>query len=75
VVSYLSYDEFVRLLKAVVHTAKPDARFCLRQFLSRYQIPVELKTHFQREPDLESKLEKEDRAFVYQFTVGRIVSK
>lgn len=72
VVSYLDYPRFVKLLKAIRHAAKPGARFCLRQFMSRYAIPKELESSMIREPELEKQLEHEDRAFVYHFTVGTI---
>lgn len=72
VASYLSYDNYVRLLKAMHHSAKPGARFCLRQFISRYRLPEEFAPLFKIEPDLAKELEKQDRAFVYHFTVGTV---
>ena len=72
VASYLSYDSFVSLLNVIVHSAKPGARFCLRQFLSNHKIPNHLKHHFCQEPELERKLERKDRACVYHFNVGVI---
>ncbi len=70
--SYLSKNEFTRLTNAMLRTAKPNARFCLRQFMSNYQIPVELQTHFKRDEKLEQKLDLDDNCFVYRFTVGQI---
>lgn len=72
VASYMDQATFLRLLKALFRAAKPQARFCMRQFMSRYKIPEGLKPYFQTEPELESQLEREDRAFVYHFTVGKI---
>ena len=53
-------------------TAKPGARFCLRQFLSSYEIPPHLRKHFVRDLSLERKLEDVDNCFVYRFMVGNI---
>lgn len=72
VASYMPYEQFTRLLKAIHHAAKPHARICLRQFMSRYRIPSALESHFNFEPDLQHQLEKEDRTFVYHFTVGTV---
>lgn len=74
VASYLSYPRFVSLLNQMIRTAKPGARFCLRQFLSSYEIPAHLQPFFIRDKDLEVKLEKEDSCFVYRFLVGTIAS-
>lgn len=73
VASYLNQEQFLRLLKAMYRSAKPGARFCMRQFMTRYKIPEGLKPYFAREPQLEKQLEKEDRAFVYDFTIGKIL--
>lgn len=72
VASYLSLEDFERLTKSLARVAKPGARFCIRQFLSRYTLPRELSEHFERDPDLEHALEKEDRCFLYRFMVGRV---
>ena len=72
VASYLSYSDFVRLLRGIIKTAKPGARFCLREFLSSHPIPSELQPYFKRERKLEKELEKEDNCFVYRFMVGTI---
>jgi S-adenosylmethionine-diacylglycerol 3-amino-3-carboxypropyl transferase len=75
VVSYLDHDSFLRLMKGIYRTAKPGARFCLRQFISRYQIPATMEHCFERDSALEKTLEKEDRAFVYHFTIGTVIKK
>lgn len=72
VASYLSSSKFERLLKGIVRTAKPGARFCLRQFLSTYTIPDHLKPFFVRNSTLENELEQSDNCFVYRFLVGTI---
>lgn len=75
VASYLNYEDFVRLLKAVHHAAKPGARFCMRQFISRYRLPEQMAPLFTIDSDLAGELEKEDKAFVYHFTVGTVNKK
>lgn len=74
VASYLSYPDFIRLLKGIIKTAKPGARFCLRQFLSSYEIPQNLQSYFVRDKSLEKRLERLDNCFVYRFMVGTIAS-
>lgn len=73
VASYLSRDNFDRLIKNIYRTARPGARFCIRQFSSNQQIPLEFETAFKRDTILEGKLEREDRCFVYRFIVGEII--
>jgi S-adenosylmethionine-diacylglycerol 3-amino-3-carboxypropyl transferase len=72
VASYLDKNTFEELLKAILRTAKPNARFSIRQFLSCHSIPLTLQKHFQRELDLEKRLKEEDFCFIYNFTVGKI---
>jgi len=72
VASYLSKDNFNRLIKNVHRTAKPGARFCIRQFSSNQVIPEEFQVHFKRESTLEKRLEDQDCCFVYRFMVGEI---
>lgn len=73
IASYMSKEDFERLLRGIIKTAKPGARFCLRQFLSYLEIPADLQHHFQRDRDLEQRLEKEDKCFVYRFFTGTIM--
>lgn len=73
VASYISYPRFVCLLQNIIRTAKPGARFCLRQFLSAHEIPKELQPYFQRDTRLEKELEQQDNCSIYRFTVGTVV--
>lgn len=73
VASYLNQENFRRLIKNVYRTAKPGARFCIRQFSSNQPWPVEFEAHFKRELSLEKRLEQKDRCFVYRFMVGQVV--
>lgn len=72
VASYLSNDDYHRLLGAMKRAAKPGARFCMRQFLSAHHIPEKMQSFFTRENALEERLEAEDRCMVYRFMVGSI---
>lgn len=72
VASYISSKDFERLLRVVLRTAKPGARFSIREFMSSQQIPKDLTQHFHRDKSLEKQLEKEDHCFVYKFMVGEI---
>lgn len=74
VASYMSYSNYIRLLNAMIKTAKPGARFCLRQFMSGYEIPENLQPFFVRDKSLEKRLERLDNCFVYNFTVGSITT-
>ncbi len=73
IASYMSKEDFRRLLKGIIKKAKPGARFCLRQFLSYLEIPKDLERYFKRDYELEQRLEKEDRCFVYRFFSGTVV--
>lgn len=72
VASYLSYPNFITLLKGIIKTAKPGAKFCLRQFMSSYDIPSSLQPYFIRDKSLEKRLERLDNCFVYRFMVGTV---
>lgn len=72
VISYVDPDSFKRLMHAVHRTARPGARFCFRECMSRREIPEALQTHFKRNHALEQKLEEADRCFVYRFLVGTV---
>lgn len=72
IASYMPQESFEQLLQAVHHSARPGARFCIREFMSKRYIPAEFHASFQRETALEHKLETEETNFVYRFMVGEI---
>ncbi len=72
IASYICVDDFNRMVNGILRTAKPGARFCIRQFLSRHHIPSSISKHFVRDSKLEKELESEDRCFVYNFMCGTI---
>jgi S-adenosylmethionine-diacylglycerol 3-amino-3-carboxypropyl transferase len=72
IASYMEKHKFHRLLRAIHRTAKPGARFSIRQFMSDHSIPDDLVHVFQRNKQLENSLEAEDCCFVYRFMAGTI---
>ncbi|MBS0629342.1 MAG: DUF3419 family protein [Verrucomicrobia bacterium] len=73
VASYLTTADFERLIEAIFKTAKPGARFCMRQFMSGYQLPQKFIPHFKRDHPLEEELQQQDNCFVYRFITGEII--
>lgn len=72
IASYLPQNIFEELLTGIHHSANPRARFCLREFMSNRFIPDNLTSLFNRNTQLEQKLEKEEVNFVYRFIVGQV---
>lgn len=72
IASYMDQATFDRMLKNIYRTAKPGARFCIRQFSSNHKLSPEYSSHFCRDIDLENQLEKDDSCFVYRFIAGTI---
>lgn len=70
--SFLTQSDFHRLAEGIYRTAKPGARFSIRQVLSNHQFPKHLEQVFKRDSSLEQQLEDEDRCFVYRYMVGYI---
>lgn len=70
--SYLSHADFVRLLRGMIQTAKPGAKFCLRQFMTAHEMPHDLKPYFVRNTALEKKCEENDSCFLYRFMIGTL---
>jgi S-adenosylmethionine-diacylglycerol 3-amino-3-carboxypropyl transferase len=75
VASYMPYKQFTSVLENIKRVAKPEARFCIRQFMSKYEFPEHLSGFFERESDLEKQLESEDRCFLYTFAVGKLAKE
>jgi S-adenosylmethionine-diacylglycerol 3-amino-3-carboxypropyl transferase len=70
--SFLDGHGFAALCRIVADAAAPGARFCIRQFATRYTLPPELTERLVREPALERRLACEDHAFAYEFLVGTV---
>ncbi len=72
IASYMPQAIFEALLRGIHNAAKPNARFCIREFISKRSIPREWQAIYKRDPLLEKKLEQEEKNFVYRFIVGDI---
>jgi S-adenosylmethionine-diacylglycerol 3-amino-3-carboxypropyl transferase len=72
IASYMPQTIFETLLASIKNAAKPNARFCLREFISNRQIPLAMQPVYKRDSLLEQKLENEESNFVYRFMVGEI---
>jgi S-adenosylmethionine-diacylglycerol 3-amino-3-carboxypropyl transferase len=72
VASYLNKEQFNLLVEGIYRSAKPGARFCIRQFLSSHTLPSHLAPNFERNFALEKELQEEDRCIVYSFMTGTI---
>lgn len=72
IASYMDDQSFNRLLSEVYRTARPGARFSIRQFMSDHPISKDVEPFFKRDPQLEATLEAEERCFFYRFIVGTI---
>lgn len=73
VASYMSHEQFLRLLNSVRRAATPGARVSIRQFLSTQRLPPDFSSWFERDHELERKLEHEEKCFVYRFLVGSVI--
>ncbi len=74
IASYMSQKHFQQLLLGINRAAKPAARFCLREFMSKHQIPEPLSAKFVRHEALEQSLELAEKHFIYRFMVGHIAA-
>lgn len=72
IASYMDQATFDRMLKNIHRTAKPGARFCIRQFSSNHTLSPEYAHYFCRDTHLENQLEKDESCFVYRFIAGTI---
>ncbi len=72
IASYMDKTNFQRLISAIYRTAKPGARFSMRQFMSDHSIQEPLVNSFVRDSKLEAGLEADELCFVYRFMAGVI---
>jgi S-adenosylmethionine-diacylglycerol 3-amino-3-carboxypropyl transferase len=75
IASYMPQAAFEKLLAGIKQAANPNARFCIREFMSKRTIPAEFAAYFKRDAELEAKLEKEETNFVYRFMTGEILTQ
>ena len=74
IASYMDRPSFEKLLHRVHKAARPKARICARQFLSRHNLDPDLVPLFKRETALEEELARDDRWAVYKFMVAEIAT-
>jgi S-adenosylmethionine-diacylglycerol 3-amino-3-carboxypropyl transferase len=72
--SYLDGGGYRALWEAVLHAAAPSARICVRQFLTRHELPDDLRVRVARDRALEDELARLDHAFAYAFVVATPVA-
>jgi S-adenosylmethionine-diacylglycerol 3-amino-3-carboxypropyl transferase len=72
IASYMPQNIFENLLSGIKNAATPQARFCIREFMSNRSIPDTMSAHFIRNTQLEKKLETEESNFVYRFFIGEV---
>lgn len=71
--SYADSEQYSSVWRAVFESARPDARFCERRFLAQPQDPEEFfPQQLKRDRNLEDKLNKNDKSFIYTFVCGVI---
>ncbi|GAB2509133.1 DUF3419 family protein [Nocardia heshunensis] len=74
VTSCINREQFATLVKEVVRVARPGARICYRNFLTRHTPAPELLGLLHREDELCDQLYHDDYAFVYQFEIYTVGS-
>jgi len=70
--SYAGPEDYRTIWRWVLHSAKPQARVCERQFLVHYDPQALFPGRLTRDPVLESDLESSDRSFLYKFVCARV---
>jgi len=53
IASYMDQASFERLIKSMLRSARPNAHFCIREFMSKRHIPESMQQHFVRDHALE----------------------
>lgn len=68
--SYTGREEYRRIWKGIVWTAKNKAVVCERQYLVKRNIPKEISGFLSRNSDLERKLQRTDDSIFFSFVVA-----
>src|SRR5690606_7741290 len=69
VTSCIDRDQFATMMTELVRVARPGARICYRNFLSRHRPDATFDSVLRRDDELCDRLYHDDYAFVYQFEV------
>ncbi|WP_280503068.1 DUF3419 family protein [Nocardia farcinica] len=69
VTSCIDRDQFATMMTELVRVARPGARICYRNFLSRHRPDATFDSVLRRDDELCDRLYHDDYAFVYQFEI------
>ena len=70
--SYAPPEVYREIWSSIIRSASPNARFCERQFLVKYD-PSAISSTIKRSTDLENLLASKDKTFIYTFCAGAII--
>jgi S-adenosylmethionine-diacylglycerol 3-amino-3-carboxypropyl transferase len=73
--SYTGWEDYKRIWKGIIRTAKNEAVICERQYLVKRNIPKEISGFVSRDSDLELKLQRTDNSIFFSFIVARLNRK
>lgn len=71
---WVDAPNFEQILLEVVRTAKPGARFCYRNFLTKRQVPTSMHKAILVRGDVAREMEADDLTFAFTFVVGDVIS-
>jgi S-adenosylmethionine-diacylglycerol 3-amino-3-carboxypropyl transferase len=72
IASYMPYARFAETLNMIRQRANTGARFCIREYMTRYGIPDLVAANFVRDTKREQMAEACEANFVYHFMAGHI---
>jgi S-adenosylmethionine-diacylglycerol 3-amino-3-carboxypropyl transferase len=72
IASYMNQKDFNLLLKEMIRVGRPNARFCIRELMSRHAIDPENESQLFIDHELSEELKMTDNCFVYRFLAGKI---
>lgn len=70
--SCISKTRFMELLSHIPRIGRSQGRLCYRNFIARHKIPQPLQGLLARDNELCNKLNRDDRAFSYQFEIATV---
>ncbi len=70
--SCIAKPRFMELLSHIPRIGRSNGRLCYRNFIARHQIPQSLNGLLTRDNELCNRLNRDDRAFSYQFEIATV---
>lgn len=70
--SCIAKHRFMELLAQIPRIGRDDGRLCYRNFIARHKIPAHLTSQLLRDDKYCEKLNRDDRAFSYQFEIATL---